>query len=136
MRLPTIRQTGLTVFLLLFLWIMLRGYYQEFINLDKMPKPYMYKDEWLVAGSGISILPMQTQIAAKLIDSAKVTTYKTVGQFRKSGDAYVEATLFQTAWPARPDTTSRNIVGFYQDLITLPGIKIIYTYEGICIGRY
>ena len=136
MKLPSIRNISITALLVLFLWIMLKDFYQEYINLDKMPKPYMYKDEWLVKGAGMNVLPLQTQIAAKLIDSAKVSTYKTIGQFRKSGDSYVEATLFQAAWPVRPDTTSRNVVGFYQDMISIPGIKIIYNYEGICIGRY
>lgn len=122
--------------ILAILGMFMKNYYTLFFNLDKQPKPFMKKQEWLTAGTGTQVLPLQTQIAAALIDSLNVPNYHPVGQIVKDADGYIIGCLNQTAWPARMDSTSRNLVGYYQDIIKIPGVTINYNYEGICIGRY
>lgn len=114
----------------------MRGYYTMYFNLDKQPKPFMDKKEWLVAGSGAHVIPLPAQVAAHLIDSLKLQDYHAVGQLVKDGDTFVIGCLNQTAWPARMDSSSHNVVGYYQDIIKIPNVTIKHNDRGICIGRY
>jgi hypothetical protein len=124
-----------TCLILLVMVVFMRGYYSLYVNLDKQPKPFMQKEEWLRAGTGARVMPLPTQLAARLIDSLHIPDYHPVGQLVKDADGYVIGCLNQTAWPARMDSTSRNLVGYYQDIVKIPGVTIRHTYEGICIGR-
>ena len=96
----------------------------------------MYKEEWQQAEAGMRVMPPAVQIADRMIDSAKLDTYKTIGQIKQMDGGYWQATLFQCAWPAKPDSTSRNLIGFCQDIIAVPNVKIISSHDGICLGRY
>ena len=96
----------------------------------------MQKESWLLVGSGNHTLPAQVQVACKLIDSLHLKDYHVIGAIRKSDDGYSIATLNQTAWPARSDSTSRNVVGYYPDVAALPNAKILLNDQGICVGRY
>ncbi len=96
----------------------------------------MYKEEWLTEGAGMHVLPVPVQAAAHMIDSTKIPTYKTIGQIKQIDGGYWQATLFQSAWPAKADSTSRNVIGLCQDIIAVPNVKIISSHDGICLGRY
>ncbi|WP_461142152.1 hypothetical protein [Spirosoma pomorum] len=125
-----------TCLVLIIVVAFMRGYYSLYINLDKQPKPFMAREEWLVEGAGSRVVPLPAQLAARLIDSLHIKNYHPVGQLVKDADGYVIGCLNQTAWPARMDSTSRNLVGYYQDIAQVPGVTIKHNYEGICIGGY
>lgn len=133
--LPRIREIGISIALLLSLTFFFRSYYTLYFNFSNQPKEFMHKENWLVKGKGIEVLPPYVGMADKLLDSARVKDYTVLGQMKTDGDGYIFATLNEEAWPIRYDTASRNVLGYYQDLVQVKGLTIQYNDQGICLGH-
>lgn len=93
------------------------------------------RDEVLKPKLGFKVLPFESQVLLYAIDTLKIPNYRTHGNFSRYGNKNMAWFYFNgSAWPSHLDTTSKHIVGLTNELITIPGIKIIFNYENVGVG--
>lgn len=84
--------------------------------------------------SGRNVLPVETQVVLFAIDSFKLKDYKLFESFGVNSEVYQR--INESAWPLINDSNSRNLFGYTNELLTVPGIKIKLEYKDIGYGTY
>lgn len=84
--------------------------------------------------SGRNVLPVETQVVLLAIDSFKLKDYKLFESFGVNSEVYQR--INESAWPLINDSNSRNLFGYTNELLTVPGIKIKLEYKDIGYGTY
>lgn len=91
--------------------------------------------EILTPNTGKQVLPIETQILLFAIDTLNIDTYRTHGNFSKTGNKDMAwFYLNGTAWPAHLDSTSNYVLGLTDEISTISGIKIIFNYQNVGVG--
>jgi hypothetical protein len=91
--------------------------------------------------SGREILPIEAQVALFAIDTfhfKDFKLYQTLGDYAHASDEIVGIyqRINESAWPVKLDTTSRNLIGYTNEISTVPGINILLQYNNISVGTY
>jgi hypothetical protein len=91
--------------------------------------------------SGRGVLPVEVQIALFAIDSFNLKDYrlyKSFGDYKsnKGNAGEIYQRMNESAWPIKNDSNSRNLLGFTNELLSVPGIKIKLNYNNIGFGTY
>lgn len=92
-------------------------------------------NEITLPNSGTKVLPFETQVLLYALDTLKIKTYKTHGNFSRTGNLGQSFYYFMgSSWPRYLDTTSMYVIGRTSEISTISGIKIIFNYENVGVG--
>lgn len=128
---------------LLSVWYYLFTPYIKYFNLFEINAKIIKKDNTnlFTPKSGRGVLPIEAQIALFAIDTFHFKDYRlyqSLGDFRHASDEVVGIyqRINESAWPIQLDTTSRNLIGFTDEISTVPGINILLQSNNISVGTY
>lgn len=91
--------------------------------------------------SGRGVLPVEVQIALFAIDSFNLKDYKLYNSFgdyksNKGNAGEIYQRMNESAWPIKNDSNSRNLFGYTNELLSVPGIIIKLNYNNVSYGTY
>ena len=84
--------------------------------------------------SGRDLLPEDVQLLLSAIDSSRIHDFNFYGTYGRENNPMSWFYLNASAWPARLDSTSVNVIGYTNEIKSIPAIKILYDQKGLGIG--